>query len=232
MLLQIQALFVHDSEGRLRYIREPGYDEAEPETAPRFFMGRTQTGNVWRFRHDLPEELVRSLELLCSAEPVAIDLAVPPQNAAAIREVLDAHRPIQKEERGPAFWIPAGIPAPPHVQIISAANAHLLEAHFPWALASQTWDQNGPLAAAVVAGSAVSLCFCSRITDRAAEAGVETTPAFRGQGSGSAAVAGWAAAVRERGLLPLYSTTWENAASQGIARRLGMVCYGEDWSIE
>ena len=53
-----------------------------------------------------------------------------------------------------------------------------------------------------------------------------------GRGFASAAVAAWAAALRERGRLPLYSTSWENLASQGVARKLGMVAYGEDWEIE
>ena len=66
---------------------------------------------------------------------------------------------------------------------------------------------------------------------QAAEAGVETTESARGQGHASAAVAAWAAAVLGEGRLPLYSTAWENRASQGVARRLGMVLYGDDWSI-
>jgi RimJ/RimL family protein N-acetyltransferase len=75
------------------------------------------------------------------------------------------------------------------------------------------------------------VCFCARITALAAEAGVETVEAFRGQGYASIAVAGWADAVRRRGLIPLYSTSWENVASQGVARKLGMIHYGDDWSI-
>jgi hypothetical protein len=41
-------------------------------------------------------------------------------------------------------------------------------------------------------------------------------------------VAGWAAAVRAEGRLPLYGTSWANRASRGIARNLGLVLYGED----
>lgn len=85
--------------------------------------------------------------------------------------------------------------------------------------------------AAVVQGNAVSICYCARLTTLAAEAGVETVEAACEQGYASAAVAAWASVVRRRGLLPLYSTSWTNAASRGVARKLGMVCYGEDWSI-
>jgi RimJ/RimL family protein N-acetyltransferase len=55
---------------------------------------------------------------------------------------------------------------------------------------------------------------------------------MQGRGYATAAVAGWAVAIRERELLPLYSTSWDNIASQRVARKLGMVLYGEDWSIE
>jgi hypothetical protein len=229
--IQIPTLFVCDAEGRLRYIRELGYEESELDLAPRFFMGRTLQGNIWRFRHDLPAALVHDLEQLCRTEPTAIDLSKQPHNAAAIRAVLHAHTPLTDEERGPAYWIPDEVQAPAEVVLISEANAQLLEAYFPWKLTSRSGFKTGPLIAAVAQGSAVSICFCARLTPWAAEAGVETVKAFRGQGYASAVVASWASFIRQRGLLPLYSTSWENVASQGVARKLGMVCYGEDWSI-
>jgi GNAT acetyltransferase len=229
--LQISTLFVCDAEGRLRSIREPGYEESELDPAPRFFMGRTLQGNIWRFRHDLPDALGRELEELCRTEPIAGNLADPPHNAVAIRAALHTHAPITLEERGPAYWIPDGVQAPAQVVLISEATAHLLADNFPWKLTARAGLQTGPLTAAVAQGSAVSICFCARLTPWAAEAGVETVAAFRGQGYASAVVAGWASAVRQRGLVPLYSTSWENVASQGVARKLGMVRYAEDWSI-
>jgi RimJ/RimL family protein N-acetyltransferase len=194
-------------------------------------MGRTLQGNVWRFRHDLPDTLVHDLEQLCRAEPVAVNLADPPHNAAAIRMILEANAPLTQEERGPAYWIPEDVQAPAEAVLISETNAQLLEAHFPWKLTSRSNFKTGPLAAIVAQGSAVSICYCARLTPQAAEAGVETVEAFRGRGYASTVVAGWASAIRQRGLVPLYSTSWENVASQGVARKLGMVCYGEDWWI-
>jgi len=90
----------------------------------------------------------------------------------------------------------------------------------------------GPVSAAVVNGSAASICYCARLSPLGAEAGVETLEAMRGRGSATAAVAAWATAVRRRGLLPLYSTAWENVASRRVAEKAGAVCYGEDWEIE
>ena len=229
--IQVSALFVCDVDGRLRYIREPGYAEAELDPAPRFFMGRTLQGNLWRFRHDLPDDIVRDLEQLCRAEPVAVNLADPPSNTEAIRALLNAHAPITAEWRGPAYRIPDGVHAPTEAVLISEANAHLLEANFPWTLTEPGGFRIGPLAATIVENQAVSICHCARLTAQAAEAGVETAEAARGQGYASAAVAAWASAVRQRDILTLYSTSWENAASQGVARKLGMLRYGDDWSI-
>ena len=229
--LQVATLFVSDANGRLRYINEPGYAEAELDRAPRFFMGRTLEGNVWRFRHDLPDDLVRELEQLCRAEPIAVNLTEPPRNAVAIRAALHTHAPITQEECGPAYWIPDQVQIPAGVVLVAAANAHLVAANFPWTRTSLSDVTTGPLLAAVVQDQAVSICYCARLTPRAAEAGVQTVAAERGRGYASAVVAGWACAVRQRGLVPLYSTSWANLASQGVARKLGMVRYGEDWSI-
>lgn len=232
MELQTSALFVSNPDGRLRLIREPDPEEAELHPAPRLFLGRTPQGNVWRFRHDLPAALVRDLEDLCRTEPVlpghttAVD---EPRNAADIRGLLASHAPIKVEERGPAYRLPGGIPVPDGVVLISEETAHLLEAHFAWAITSRAGFRFAPIAVAVERGSAVSISFCARLTESVAEAGVETAPASRGHGHAGAAVAGWAAAMGRLGRLPLYSTAWGNLASQAVARKLGAVRYGEDW---
>jgi hypothetical protein len=230
--IQIATLFVSDADGRLRYIAEPGYEESQLDPAPRFFMGRSKEGTLWRFRHDLPDDLVQDIEDRCRFEPIATNLADLSMNMATIRAALQAHAPILHEERGPAYWIPHSIPTPSaQVVQVSETNAYLLEANFPWKLTSPSGFTTGPLAAAVVQGNAVSICYCARLTTLAAEAGVETVEAARGQGYASAVVTAWASLVRQQGVLPLYSTSWANVASQGVARKLGMVCYAEDWSI-
>ena len=83
----------------------------------------------------------------------------------------------------------------------------------------------------VESGRAAALCCSVRITPEAHEAGVETLPGSRGRGYASSAVAAWAKAVAALGALPLYSTSTENAASQGVARRLRMRLIGLDYHI-
>ena len=226
MELHINTLFRGDPDERLRIV-----NELDAPPAPRFFMGRTQMGNRWRFRYDLPVDVVQQLERLCQAEPVAADLTSLPRNYQTITAVLHEHAPIQNQYRGPAYWVPDTLQVPANVVLISETNAQLLQAGFSWLLPLPQQSVIGPIAAAVAQGIAVAVCFCSRIPGQATEAGVETMDAFRGKGYATAAVAGWAAEVRRVGIIPLYSTSWENHASQAVARKLGMVRYGEDWQI-
>lgn len=229
--LQATALFTHDAQGRLRHVREPGYAEAELYPAPRFFMGRTAQGNIWRFRYDLPLELVEQLEELCRHEPITSDFAELPKQAAPIHAVLNKQQPVTTEVRGPAYWIPDGLSLAGDTVLISEANKTLLEAHFSWAITSPSNFRVGPIVAAVVDETAVSICHCARITADVAEAGVETVEGYRGRGLAGTAVSHWATIMREQGRIPLYSTSWDNTSSQSVARKLNMVCYGEDWSI-
>ena len=67
-----------------------------------------------------------------------------------------------------------------------------------------------------------AICFCARKTALAAEAGLATAPDFRGRGLGTRVTAAWAVAIRDSGLLPIYSTSWENTASLSVAQKLGL----------
>ena len=230
--LQAEALFIADASGRLRYIREPGDAEADLPIAPRFFMGRTRQGNIWRFRHDLPDALVTTLESYCRAEPAWSDVGAPPKCYAAIRAALHAHAQVTDEYRGPAYY-PDANAAPTDMQavVLTEADTPMLQRHFAWKKITQPDYDLGPTTAVLEDGVAVSICFCSRVIDVAAEAGVYTVEAARSKGYARAVVAAWVPAVWATGHIPLYGTSWDNAASQRIANRLGMQCYGEDWSI-
>src|SRR5262245_36363216 len=107
MQIQVDALYRCDADGRLRCVNEPG----EP-LAPRFFMGRTSQGNLWRFRHDLPDQVAQQLEQLCASEPVVGDFPSAPRNYAAIRAALQEHAPVGAEYRGPAYRVPDDIQPP------------------------------------------------------------------------------------------------------------------------
>jgi len=88
-----------------------------------------------------------------------------------------------------------------------------------------------PLFVVTCDGHAVSVCASVRQTSDAYEAGVETAVAHRGHGFAAPAVAAWAAAVRAMDRVPLYSTSWKNTASQAVARKLGLIQFGNDLHI-
>lgn len=214
LALQCEALFRSDADGRLRSVNEPG-----DQLAPRFFLGSTPDGVIFRFRFDLPAALVRELTALCE-QPVQHD---------AIRAALAAHAPIAWEHRGPAFWAASALPPAPNTLLISDVNAEVLRRWFPRLL--NELDARQPIAAWVVEGDAVAVCCCARRTQRVAEAGLETAEPFRRRGYAGAVVQRWAAEVQAQGRLALYSAAWENVASRSLAAKLGLVRYGEDWSI-
>ena len=229
--IQISALFIEDSDQKLRYIREPGYDEAELYPAPRFFMSRSASRNSWSFRYDVPDNICEAVQRLCLKEPNVTDFKVPYLHMGEIRKILHEHMPMSEEWQGPAYWIPEQSDLAENAVLITEANSHFLEHYFPWKITSRANFKTSPIVATVVNDEAVSICFCARITEFAAEAGVETANNFRGRGYAGQAVAKWAETVRQKGIIPLYSTSWENIASQRVANKLNLINYGENWSI-
>lgn len=224
MRMQVEALFVHDASGRLLAINEP--EPSQP--APRFFLGRTSQGNLWRTRFDLPPDLTAALEQLAADEPVVRDLAQPPRYEAEYLHLLNAHQLRATIFSGPAYTLPTFDP-PDQAVMITPENKTLVLAHFSWLFT--TLADYAPVAAVIADEAAVAVCFSSRLTAVAAEAGVNTEVNYRGRGYAADAVQAWAAAVRAGGRLPLYSTSWSNVASQSVARKLGAVQYGADYSI-
>lgn len=218
--LHLNALFVHDERSRI-----VTHNALARAAAPRFFLGRTPDGNRWRFRDDLPDHVASRLEALCQEEPPATDLHSPLQLEERYREVLAAHAPIAETWSGPAYHFPEKLPpTAPEVVRLTEGNANLLRGGDlePWL---EDIGQSEPLVALVRDGRAVSVCGSVRITSEAHEAGVETSANARGRGFAVAVVAAWARAVRALGAEPLYSTSWDNTASQAVARKLGLIPY-------
>ena len=86
--------------------------------------------------------------------------------------------------------------------------------------------------AALADGRAVSICCSVHAFEGAHVAGVETLASHRRRGLAAQAVASWAGAVSRLKAIALYGTTFDNLASQGVARRLGMTLLGAEFSVE
>ena len=224
MRLHVAALFTHDAMGRMRRANEPG-----GAVAPVFFLGRTAVGNEWRFRHDVGDDLLSELATLCVNEPVGDHMTLPPYGSTPYSDVLAQYGPIQNLWTGPAYHFPGELPTAVDTALVTVENADVLRPHFEDWLGDIPHCQ--PFMALVQDGRAVSICCSVRITTDVHEAGVETSPDFRGRGYAGEVVASWANAVRRIGPIPLYSTSWENGASRAVAERLGLVRYGTDFHI-
>jgi GNAT superfamily N-acetyltransferase len=229
MELQTAALFNHDDAGRIT-----GTNDSEPPgIAPRLFLGRTREGNVWRLRDDLPNALAAELAGVLESEPTASDLRQPPATLARLGECLSRHGSIESIYQGPAYQFPPELSEAPEVRLILRSNVELVKEHFPghypWLV--DEFNIRQPIAAIIRDGVAVSICFSARMTSEAAEAGVDTAPDFRGQGFAVQVVSAWAEGVRRLGRVPLYSTSWDNTASQRVANKLGLIMYGADMSL-
>ena len=223
--LQAATLFRHDASGRMLCL-----NESSPGPAPRLFLGRTRTGNVWRFGHAVPAPLVSDLDRLLRTEAVATNLNRPPGVLPDLIDVLQAEAAVERIWMGPAWRFPDELESREGVVAIHDSNTEVLHRHYSWVIAELEDVQ--PCTAVIAGGDAVSLCFCSRKSPEAAEAGVKTVEAFRGRGYATTVVAAWAGAVRESRRVPLYSTPWDNLASRSVASKLGLVLYGADLWIK
>jgi RimJ/RimL family protein N-acetyltransferase len=222
--LEIDALFRFDAAGRI-----VGSNEQDPQPAPRLYLGSTRQGHRRRFGRDVPDELAAELEQLLRRTPAVADLTEAALPLQSLRELLRTSDELPAYSSGPAFRFPDAIPQAPAATLITPDNAGVLLPHFPWTATELPYRL--PCAAVVVDGVAVSICFSSRNTDRAAEAGVDTIEAYRRRGYATAVTARWAQAVCTSGRIPFYSTWWDNHASRGVARSLGLIQFAVELSI-
>lgn len=224
MRAHVEALFTHDAAGRLLRV-----NASEGGAAPRFFLGRTTDGPLLRVRHDVDDALRLELEAAAARGAAAseADDALSPIDPAPFAAILARRAPVERSWVGPAFAFPPRLPQADERSVrVTAADATLFEPHLTEWIPDLTTCQ--PMVALVLDGHAVAVCASVRCTAVAHEAGVETAAAVRGRGYAAAVVAAWARAVRELGRVPLYSTAWQNTASQAVARKLALVPFGSD----
>ncbi|MCP4007241.1 MAG: GNAT family N-acetyltransferase [bacterium] len=228
--LQFDTLLVCNSRGRLTNTRAI---DARP--VPRLFLGRSiETDSpgthIWAVREDVDSTLYDRLKDLCEAEPRAAELdpALPPTCREHAWELLS---PITFEHRGPAYALPDALPEFPRAREAPPERIREYLAAFPTWKPDDEIDPQEPMAFAFVGGEPAALCHSARAATRAAEAGVETRPEYRGRGLAVEVTACWARAIQNTGRTALYSTSWDNRASQAVARRLGARLYGEDWYL-
>ena len=226
MKIQVEVLFTQNEHGHLQRINEP-FGATGP--APRFFFGYTNAGSICRFRHDLPDDVIAQLQEVAAAEPMPMNSQKTPRNRRQFGDILQSHAPIEQVWIGPAYRFPEHITPPTNVIQLSCENAGLLKGDFAEMVSEL--NNSHPYLAVIEDSQVVSICQSARLSSRAHEAGVDTMPGYRQRGYATSVVAAWALAARALNRIPLYSTSWDNVASQSVARRLGLVQYGVDYHV-
>ena len=178
---------------------------------------------AWAVREDVPRELADELNGLAREEPPVSDLRQDPVHAERYKLLVNG-----RVDSGPAFTFPEVIAQP--LGTVFIEDIQVLGHHFSGWKASEI-PESTPIVAVVEEGYPVSVCFCARRSNAAAEAGLETAVAFRGRGLGPRVAAAWTLAIRASGRIPLYSTSWSNDASLAVARKMGLEAYASNWSI-
>ena len=229
--LHLKTLFVLDGEGRIVSTREPG-----ARRGPLFSLVRGATSCAWAVRADVPINLASELDRLARNEPPAMDLRHAPLHAERYVSLLEdriasGQLAVTKtrQSHGPAFAFPDSLP--PSGDAVPIDDERLLEHHFRGWVSGEIAAGCAPMLAIVEEGHPVSICFCARRSEVAAEAGLDTAEAYRGRGYGPRVTAAWARAIRACGRIPLYSTSWTNHASLAVARKLSLVAYASSWSL-
>ncbi len=217
--LALHLGYERDQAGRLVGTRDP---DPRDRREPRFHLVRTVAGNRWAVSAHLPPGERRVLDAALAAEPTVPALGALEATAPVIGALAGALY------RGPAYVFPPRVAAPAiAVAVVEDVRALRTVAELAWV--REASPAAHPICVATDdAGVVVAVCHSSRSLPTAAAAGVETAEAYRGAGLGTAVVAGWARAVLAQGREPHYGTTWSNHASRGIARRLGLVRWGEE----
>ena len=207
----IALRFALDERGRM-----VGTNEPPPRgRAPALTVVRAGSSIAWAVRADVDDERASRVASLVAAGRDAAELA------AELGGVVDG---------GPAFLFGASPPAAADSLVVAIDRLAALAVHFRGWRADELPERQ-PILGICDGGAVVSVCFCARRSATAAEAGVETAAGNRGRGLAARVTAAWASAVRASGRTPIYSTSWSNAASLAVARKLGLVQFATETNI-
>lgn len=212
----VNVLFKNDNKNRMIAVNEPPYD-----TAPYIFVGGTRLGNVVRYSNRLDEGIIKKLEQVIDPD-TGVDLG-------GVIGILSRGRQISNFWTGPAFLFPNVSGRITDAIQITESNKGCLKLNFPHVINELEYRQ--PCFAIIKKETAVSICCSARQTNEVAEASLATLEKFRGRAYAIDVANAWAAEIQSQGRTALYSTSWDNFASQSVARKLKLTQYGTDFHM-
>jgi hypothetical protein len=211
------ALECKGVEAGQRLVRIPC---AEPDDIPRVYAVQHEGGCAAYVRHDVPAPIYARL------------MALPPEEVLRDHELvarlLAEDAPCEQVTRGKSYLVPADAFSSsdyPDVARLGLESRAILEG---FASGLSMIVARSPVFAILADGRVVSMCVSARENDVAAEAWVETRPAFRQRGFARQVTAAWGHDVVRRRKIAFYSHRWENMASAAVARSLGL----KQWKTE
>jgi len=231
--IEVETIWARDDRGRLSLDTRSGQ-----ATQPYLVIAWCREGRVAGIGAAVPDGLAARLTGVADGGAPPDDFYEPPEALAPCEELLTSELGGVVRSSGPGYLVPPGTRFASTAPIVQTGD-HDVTLYTPPQEANWGDDEwralisgeLGPFALAVVDGTVASICHCSRIRARSAEAGVWTHPALRGRGLGASVTAAWAALVQDSGRIAFYSTSGENRSSQRVAARLGLPCIGWVWTL-
>jgi len=225
MRLHVDALYTRNANGRI-----DGCNQFDGGPVPRFHLARAAEGNHCVFRDDVPTETISALKAYAQREPRLTEPKGEPKFLEQYLEILGRDAACEAIWHGPAYQIEDSDTSDEHeIKDIGISNSAVLS---KW---MNDWIPDArhrhPFVALVRDGDAVAVCASARMSQGAHEAGIETAPGYRSQGFAKRVVGVWAKRVSALGAQAIYSTSWENVASQAVAKSLNLSFIGTDFHI-
>jgi hypothetical protein len=224
--LEIETGWVTDPDGRLVRSRTP-----EWRPVPLLTVGAGAGGLCWALSSEVPAPLAAALaDALAATAPPDATPAVgwAPGTAGALVDLLAGVGALAAPARGPAYLVPAGRRGPERPDLVAGGRGDeerlrgVMPEHDRTTLAE-------PWTVALVDGRVAAVCETARSAPTSVEAGVWTYQPYRRRGLAAVVTAAWACQVGGR--TAFYSTSEDNLASQGVARRLGLRPLGQWWTV-
>lgn len=224
--LELATLWVTDERGRLARARTP-----DLRPAPLVAVATGSRSCVWACSAAVPDDMAAEIDGVLDGEPAdgrAADVGWSPSAAERLVGLVGQLGRVGTVARGPSFVVADALTLDGgrDCWLSTESDTQRLSGRMP---EDDRRSLVAPWAVAVVDGTVASVCETARSTPHAVEAGVRTYEGHRRRGLAGATTSAWARLVVPR--TSFYSTSFDNHASQRVARRLGSRPLGQWWSV-